>query len=643
MNEFHHRLSSSPSIKPSTISKDTDENEPIYQQTSPSLQNITKPMPKNYMSSTISAASKANAPRKILGNRNEATEPCSFETKFEKISILDHSDESLSQSNGGGEEDAHEVDLPSQPYDPLTNYLSPRPQFLRYKPNRRHCRVIYRGEENEDGEAKEEGLVSGSGSFDSLKASHEEAASDSGGSSSSSSPSSITQEKEDEDVNEANDEIEESDEDEIEEEEEDKGCNFKGLLKSFFLLAFLVLSIMFISSMNSSTPMCSLRFDENTLGGYCNMQNHTFSQKGGLEVKSNVFDGGLEEENMVEAIWLKKHESSVDFMYQGEEIQMNVDVNEEIEEESFEEIESTDELKEDDDDAVEVAEGENKSKIEDVGQVVEPQIEDEFFQDLLETAEDYQAPIFSEEPNEVTSVEEIHDEEVSRDEDETELNDENLKQMETKFSLEVLVAGLILSTIIAALFLRFRLRAKPCSEPLQVKEEEIITDDSEPLPSKPYFESWKIEKCTEGLPSTRDEHIDEVVSLGKYSQSHAPSVEFLGEFVIREIRNSGVKNRKTEVEESNFSVSTENLDDKSHSVSIQPQPAHSEFSVMDDSPSQGSYAGKKNDDGVDGESNNVMMTPTPAKRSSRKGEAKVVTATPVRRSSRIRTRAVVSP
>uniref|UniRef100_A0A803NZ87 Uncharacterized protein n=1 Tax=Cannabis sativa TaxID=3483 RepID=A0A803NZ87_CANSA len=509
-------------------------------------------MPKHYMSTTISAASKANLPRKkILGDRNEASEPSSsFETKFEKISILDNSDESLSQSNGGGEEEENEdalvvsADLASSPpYDPLTNYLSPRPQFLRYKPNRRHCRVIFHGREIEDGEAKEEGLTSRSGSLDSLNASHEEeAASES------------------------------------------------------------VLSTMFISSMNSSTPMSSLRFDESTLSGYCNMQNHTISQNGDpIELKKSDFDRGLEEENMVEAI-------------------------------------CTDEVNEDDAAAVEVAEGENKSIVEDNM--------DEFSMDLLEPTEDYQLLTFSEEQNDI---------EVSQDEDvtgsiteevvlsenmdtDTKLNDENLKQMETKFSFKILVAGLILSTIIATLFLRFRLRANPCTEPLQVKEEEIIIGDSNPLPSKPYFESWKIEKCKEEIPSKKDELIDEIVSLRDHTQPHAPSVEFLGEFVVRDIRNSGVKNRRTEVEESNFSFSTENFGDKSHSVSIQSQPAHSEFSVTDDSPSQGSYAGNKKDDG---ESNNVMMTPTTAKRSSsRKGEAK---ATPVRRSSRIRSRAVLSP
>ncbi|KAM6585202.1 hypothetical protein CsatB_012204 [Cannabis sativa] len=646
MNDFHHRLSSSPSIKPSK-DVDVDENEPKYhQQTSPNLQNNPKVMPKHYMSTTISAASKANLPRKkILGDRNEASEPSSsFETKFEKISILDNSDESLSQSTGGGEEEENEdalvvsADLASSPpYDPLTNYLSPRPQFLRYKPNRRHCRVIFHGREIEDGEAKEEGLTSRSGSLDSLNASHEEeAASDSGGSSSSSSPSSsIIQKKEDDVVEGAIGESEERDEDEIveekeEEEEEDKGCNFKGLFKSLFLLAVLVLSTMFISSMNSSTPMSSLRFDESTLSGYCNMQNHTISQNGDpIELKKSDFDRGLEEENMVEAIWFK---NAVDSNVEEEG---NVDVDEDIE---FDEIESTDEVNEDDDAAVEVAEGENKSIVEDNM--------DEFSMDLLEPTEDYQLLTFSEEQNDI---------EVSQDEDvtgsiteevvlsenmdtDTKLNDENLKQMETKFSFKILVAGLILSTIIATLFLRFRLRANPCTEPLQVKEEEIITGDSNPLPSKPYFESWKIEKCKEEIPSKKDELIDEIVSLRDHTQPHAPSVEFLGEFVVRDIRNSGVKNRRTEVEESNFSFSTENFGDKSHSVSIQSQPAHSEFSVTDDSPSQGSYAGNKKDDG---ESNNEMMTPTTAKRSSsRKGEAK---ATPVRRSSRIRSRAVLSP
>ena len=147
------------------------------------------------MSTTISAASKAIGPKKkILAERNEALEPSFLETDSKKISILDNPNESLSQWNGD-KEDVLVADSSSRAYDPLTNYLSPRPQFLRYKPNRQRCRVIFCGRENGDGEAND-GLISRSGSFDSLKASHDEANSDTNGSSVvSSSSSSISGER----------------------------------------------------------------------------------------------------------------------------------------------------------------------------------------------------------------------------------------------------------------------------------------------------------------------------------------------------------------------------------------------------------------------------------------------------------------
>ncbi|PON81101.1 hypothetical protein TorRG33x02_231320 [Trema orientale] len=406
MDHLHHRVSPSQS-KPSVIPKDVDENEPNYQQTNPNLQNLKKQTTKNYMSTTISAASKAIGPKKkILAERNEGSEMSSFEANFKKISVLDNPDESLFQWSGDVE-DGHVDDLSSRPYDPLTNYLSPRPQFLRYKPNRRRCHVIFRGLENGDGEI-EDGLISRSGSFDSLKASNEDATSDTNGSSViSSSCSSISgersleQEEIADEVEGTNLETEEGDEGEIEDEEEDRVCNFKGLFKSLFLLGVLVLSTMFISSTNSSYPLCELRFGEGIEDGYCKMQNHTFSydggeiQKGLMEVKKRAFEIDNEERNVV------------DFMYQGEETQMNsIDVNEDIGVENFEERERTDELKEEtffesgETDAVEVAEGENKAKVEDFCSVVEPQIgdiEEASIWGLNEPVEDYQTPFFSEE------------------------------------------------------------------------------------------------------------------------------------------------------------------------------------------------------------------------------------------------------
>ena len=411
----------------------------------------------------------------------------------------------------------------------------------------------------------------------------------------------------------------------------------KGVFQSLLLLGVLVLSTMFVSSMNSSsTTLFNMRFNEDMEHGYCMMQNHTLSHHRDQEIQMGPMEvvdkRASEKGDMVEVMLVKKHESAVDSTYQDEETQL-MDV---IEEENFEEIEHTDELKEDtflesgETDAVEVAEGENKAKVEGCGEVVEPQIrdiEETSYLGLLEPAEDYQTPLFSEEQSGivVNPVEEILNEKASEEDvigsiteevgnskdvtdevvmskkvvTDTKVNDDNLKPKETEFLYQVLVGVLIFSTVILSLLVGFRLRRKPCSEPLLVKEEKVIRKDSTPLPSKPYCETWIEEKCISVPFSSGDEHSDAVNSFGRNFQSSIHSTdkdreEYSGEFVVREIRRpSGVKNRTTEVEVSNYSVSSEKtLGGKSHSVSIQAQPAHSEFSVMD-SPSRGSYTAKK--------------------------------------------------
>lgn len=194
-----------------------DENEENHHQVFANSQNLKKAAAKNYMSSTISAASKAIAPRKkILAERNEASEPTSFDADAKKNSVLDNcggdglsqeeaKSPQVSQFNG---DDEKEEEFLFKPYDPVTNYLSPRPRFLRYKPNRR--REIFKGGEDGSGES-ENGLIGRNGSS----------------SSSSSSASMITGEifgQKDEDVEAAgtDDVFEESDEIEIEDDEEEE-------------------------------------------------------------------------------------------------------------------------------------------------------------------------------------------------------------------------------------------------------------------------------------------------------------------------------------------------------------------------------------------------------------------------------------
>lgn len=97
---------------------------------------------KHFMSPTLSAAIKANVPKKrILTERNETldVEPnslvrslSSFGSKPVKFEVVDMGND----------------DVNLKPYDPIKNYLSPRPKFLRYNPNRRRNASILKGNED---------------------------------------------------------------------------------------------------------------------------------------------------------------------------------------------------------------------------------------------------------------------------------------------------------------------------------------------------------------------------------------------------------------------------------------------------------------------------------------------------------------
>ncbi|XP_058069605.1 uncharacterized protein LOC131218804 [Magnolia sinica] len=132
---------------------------------------------KNFMAPTISAASKiAPSPRKkVLTERNETVRtslashsegkslfPCMNSSEIEETKEIESKSEMgldsqvtsdypkvLEVSFGprtvehecnehlGSSFASPDIDPPIPPYDPKTNYLSPRPMFLRYKPNRR--------------------------------------------------------------------------------------------------------------------------------------------------------------------------------------------------------------------------------------------------------------------------------------------------------------------------------------------------------------------------------------------------------------------------------------------------------------------------------------------------------------------------
>ncbi|KAI5336953.1 hypothetical protein L3X38_016222 [Prunus dulcis] len=397
----------------------SDENDQYYQQVGNShLRSPKKPMAKNYMSPTISATSKAIVSRKnILGERNEASEPKFSNTLVEKFSHIgtDNGNDSLSQAlpltpsvfqchdDGKALSDS----LSSRPYDPITNYLSPRPQFLRYNPNRRRERFLgleYGGtERNEDlgisrsgsfdsqkaideeagsittpsslASPRQDGLLSRSGSFNSQKATDEEAgAVTTPGSLASPRQDGLTKqgdaevevsdgeiEESDEEIEGSNEEIEESDEEYEEVKEEKKGWKLEGLLKSLLLLSVLVLFTSHISTMNHQTVFEGIQDD----GCIQNLTLEAALLKK-LESRGMLWDG-KEERHMglveigVEEGKLVEFESGSEIMGQGEkETQMD----------SLEEVL---ELKDEEIEAMEVTEPEENGVIDELG---EKQVED---------------------------------------------------------------------------------------------------------------------------------------------------------------------------------------------------------------------------------------------------------------------------
>ncbi|XP_018843279.1 uncharacterized protein LOC109007866 isoform X2 [Juglans regia] len=306
----------------------SDENAQPHQEMGSNIQNAEKFLPKHNMSQTISAAAKVAVPRKkIFAERNEAPEPFFsnnhvpkapvFESKLNFVNPgTDISDVSSPEgfASDDNEPNAHVANGSLRPYDPLTNFLSPRPKFLRYMPHRRHEVFLRREKEIREGI---DGLyINTTGSFEFGKGSDEEDDSIRG-SLASSDEGSV--QKEDEEIEDSDEDIEDSDE-EIEEVEEEKGRGLKRVLESLFCFVLLVLSTLYVSSV-SIAPSPSLQSLEDLKGGYYNIQNHTSEAFLAMRLESgtNIWDqvqeiqmGGLdrgrrraneeriEEEKMVE-------------------------------------------------------------------------------------------------------------------------------------------------------------------------------------------------------------------------------------------------------------------------------------------------------------------------------------------------------
>ncbi|KAM1016986.1 hypothetical protein ACFX13_047342 [Malus domestica] len=740
-------------------------NTHVEKSQSPNLQTPKKPLTKNNTSPiiSISAASKrmAIASRKnILGERMEASEPDFWNTHVEKShKAIDNVSHSLSQAlpKSPPSFQSHDVDealsndLASRPYDPVTNYLSPRPQFLRYKPNRRQ--ELFLGLENgvgfrtstsgsfdyqkatgeevgavtspsslasprPDGSLTQEDEVelSDSGSFDYQKATDEEVgAVTSPGSLALPHPDgSLKQEDEeielkdegielsDEDIEASDAEVEgcdeESDEEEYEEVEEEKGGKLKGVLKSLLLLLAIVLFASYMSPMNHQTHF------EGMDDAYCCTQNSTIEAAllKKLESRGNLSDQKEERHTgFVEVIKGAIEMGTEEVIVQGEEMQIDEDIEDEakVEDENLGDVELADEMREVVKPQAEEIEEEKEGGIHGLGEVVVmPQLEDieDISGDIVEKSElqgvgpsmsddfDHQNLVSDVsnafEKGEVAAeqndgiVEKIMDmaaepvipetmdnDDISFDEAsdlkaEGNWREELINFMKSKTFYAAAIGVSVFSVIVASLVSVFRFKqrnatkrdsrvmASPSAKPLAIEQKKINGNISSP-PSKPYYEPLTAERYNLAFPGRGDDSIEHVYSSfrrmslsskhstgaasGEYFHSKAPTVELLSELVVGEVSSSlrtcDMKNKMTESEENNCSVSSKKLGSKDQSISIQVQPSESEFSSMD-SHSYGSFS-----------------TPQMAMKKKKEGGKDGEITTPLRRSSRLRNRTVTSP
>ncbi|KAL3511730.1 hypothetical protein ACH5RR_024447 [Cinchona calisaya] len=215
------KSSASPKGPKSSTSGETQENDLVGNElgSNSKSQNPKKPVTKLFMSPTISASSKVTVPiKKILAEKNESLTTSSDNHHVQKSPILEsrsgvlQSGRALSHCNITSDtDDDNELDTCSadsslRPFDPLTNYLSPRLKYLRYKLNKRR-EILRRSVMMVNGEDNDNGCQD----------------SDDG----------------------------ETEEEESEEFEVAEKRSLKGLLKFLLLLIFLGLSTSYILSMNS--------------------------------------------------------------------------------------------------------------------------------------------------------------------------------------------------------------------------------------------------------------------------------------------------------------------------------------------------------------------------------------------------------
>ncbi|KAL8466026.1 hypothetical protein ACS0TY_035225 [Phlomoides rotata] len=324
---------------------ENNENDSSQDKMNPQFQNHRKTVTKNFMSPTISAASKAATPRKkILGERKEnlgiydSQDHKMFNLNWKNSPHNSTRSDRFSYRNVSESEDDGDIkfsdDSSAKAYDPLKNYLSPRPKYLRFNPNRRRELVKrFEREVRDELNSYSESQVNDEQEFSSNEIDD-----------SCLSPpreSAVEQEsveKVEEDNVDVNQEEEEEEDDE--DEEEEKGWCLGGVFKIVLTLIACLLSTSYICSMNSPTPSPTQQAIWNLRDGYLMIQRQTLEfvnmkmhNAGVFEVEvGDVYsevedavidedDGGIEEsveaaitEDDVESLERHENDDNIDYI-----------------------------------------------------------------------------------------------------------------------------------------------------------------------------------------------------------------------------------------------------------------------------------------------------------------------------------------
>lgn len=672
------------------------------------LQNPKKAAMKHFMSPTISAATKAAAvPRmKILAERNDAfTFP---NPQSQKPPILDSktspiisgtgrsvrsSYNSAYETDDDDDEEHNTFDADSslkKPYDPLTNYLSPRPKFLRYNPNRRH-KIFLRGE-NEATERKDGfGGIKTSVSIDSQKAVVEETPSEEEGSVKG------DDERMDNSEGNHNDDEEEMEEvEEIEEFEEETCWSLTGVLKILLVLGALFLSTSYICSMNSPNPSPIQEAIWDFRDGFQKIQSNVYE----VVTSNKIFDrgnqviGGRGVETLMGLLAMNQRDMDDGFMedeiVEEDDVDTGlvestvglgelVDVQNEERENVFNDglvrkLKVPDPMPVSKTAASEVVcDGEVVGEVEGSSSLLwgsdftaNEGVSDQEMDKIREGSDQLQgfetaekSESFQDTPidleNEAASIdlrfkdEQMESEEQIKSQKATVGEGAGKEVVENEMEIvedlmEVLVKGAMLEvvplviffTIVTALGFVYRSRQKksdmkedylPTETPLGEAVAAAAAEKISPVVCNVEKEK-KLEKV-ESFASSSSIRSTKEASEEFSRHSQAPIVELLGELVIGEASSSLRRRKMVNFEENNRnSVSTEMMISRSKapSVQIQGQPSQMEVSNAD-SPSFGSFTAEKK---------KIVV-----KKEEVKGEeVSMVITTPVRRSSRIRNRAM---